>query len=746
MRLTLRTLLAYLDDTLTPAETKQIGQKVAESDTAQELIARIKQVTRRRRLASPPVAGPGAKWDANLVALYLDNGLSPEEVADVEKQCLESDTHLAEVAGVHQILTLAQGEQALVPPTAMQRMYGLVRGREAVRGRKAPPPAATRRSQQEVLMDGAGPVDDPLLMGLPQYRRSSWLQWALPAAALVILVGLVAAIWAVMHNFGAEESTLAGRGTERGPAGDHSSVRVEESKTETAHLAPVSQVQVAQGFAEFLDKASAATPSSTGSGNTGPGTPGSTPEPDKTATWFDTPSTKRTAVGRVGDAPRGLPFLLVSRQAGASGEMWEGWDRAAPASRVFSSDSLVAPPGCRAEVQLDKRVDVYLWGNVPQFLSHLPLNDSSVTINPSDRYDLDLTLHRGRIILTNRKESGAAKVRLRFYQEEDKKVPRDGKEEIVPGRKEIWDITLLEPETEIGLERVSMYTSDIAYGSGIGPQCELYLVVLKGKASVNVDEFHSWNNLQAPPGPALIEWNNIGMGTQQPRQVRKEALEFWNKALPTTQRAKVMHDALDDLLRNVNEKKTKPDVAAHQAIDGPQPAEQILGVYMLGSLDDLAGLMDALADPRDDHAAVRNIAVVTLRFWIGRNDANDRILADALMKKRYSKKEARTILELLHGIPEQDQRLPHVWEDLISYLKSPKVEIRQLAELKLAELVPQGRHIPFNPAGDTTQIEAAYRAWKEIIPDGKLPPPPPQPGAGGAPPPGPTPPQPPKGP
>ena len=50
MRLTLRTLLAYLDDTLEPAQARLIGQKVAESDAAQELVARIKQVTRRRRL------------------------------------------------------------------------------------------------------------------------------------------------------------------------------------------------------------------------------------------------------------------------------------------------------------------------------------------------------------------------------------------------------------------------------------------------------------------------------------------------------------------------------------------------------------------------------------------------------------------------------------------------------------------------------------------------------------------------
>src|SRR5262245_23574266 len=50
LRLTLRTLLAYLDDTLPPAQSKQIGEKVAESEFAQQTVERIKTVTRRRRL------------------------------------------------------------------------------------------------------------------------------------------------------------------------------------------------------------------------------------------------------------------------------------------------------------------------------------------------------------------------------------------------------------------------------------------------------------------------------------------------------------------------------------------------------------------------------------------------------------------------------------------------------------------------------------------------------------------------
>src|SRR5947208_16015228 len=83
MRLTLRTLLSYLDDTLEPAQAKAIGAKVAESDTARELADRIKQVTRRRRLTAPPTSGPGG-IDPNTIAEYRDNDVTAEQSTEVE--------------------------------------------------------------------------------------------------------------------------------------------------------------------------------------------------------------------------------------------------------------------------------------------------------------------------------------------------------------------------------------------------------------------------------------------------------------------------------------------------------------------------------------------------------------------------------------------------------------------------------------------------------------------------------------
>ena len=122
MRLTLRTLLAYLDDRLSPTNTKELGQKIAKSPFATELVERIREVKRRRRLAMP--AKPAGMIDANLVAEYLDDQLTPDLVARVEQQILESDVMLAEVASAHEILGQLR-DPVTVEPRLQSRLYAL---------------------------------------------------------------------------------------------------------------------------------------------------------------------------------------------------------------------------------------------------------------------------------------------------------------------------------------------------------------------------------------------------------------------------------------------------------------------------------------------------------------------------------------------------------------------------------------------------------------------------------------------
>jgi len=128
MRLTLRTLLAYLDDLLEPAQAKELGAKIQESEVAAELVMKIRDVIRKRRLTAPIISGPGCDLDANVVAEYLDNTLPPDGVTQLEQLCLESDVHLAEVAACHQILTLVLGEPIDINSHSRERMYALGSG------------------------------------------------------------------------------------------------------------------------------------------------------------------------------------------------------------------------------------------------------------------------------------------------------------------------------------------------------------------------------------------------------------------------------------------------------------------------------------------------------------------------------------------------------------------------------------------------------------------------------------------
>ncbi len=132
MRLTLRTLLAYLDQTLDRKDAETLQKKIDGNPVATELTNRIAAAIADPNLgaASPDAVSP--IHNANVISEYLDNTLSHQQIAEIERVCLESATSLAEAAACHQIIAAALHQPAVVGDSLRQRLKSLP-GSEAVR-------------------------------------------------------------------------------------------------------------------------------------------------------------------------------------------------------------------------------------------------------------------------------------------------------------------------------------------------------------------------------------------------------------------------------------------------------------------------------------------------------------------------------------------------------------------------------------------------------------------------------------
>ena len=214
MRLTLRTLLAYMDGLLDPKDSQEIGKKIEDSKFATELFHKIRDVMRRLRLAAPSITERGANLDCNTVAEYLDNVMPSDRVPDFEEVCLKSDMHLAEVASCHQILTIVLGEPAEIDPESRQRMYQL----PTVANRGDEEHQAAVEVASMLSADGNGPLPSaappaPRTSGggrprpvVPEYLRDPPRKWQLlPAAAIMLLVGAAIGLLVVMFSASARQ-------------------------------------------------------------------------------------------------------------------------------------------------------------------------------------------------------------------------------------------------------------------------------------------------------------------------------------------------------------------------------------------------------------------------------------------------------------------------------------------------------------------------------------------------------------
>lgn len=222
MRLTVRTLLAWMDGLLSPEDQAALGEKVQASGVAPALVERVRDVIARRTLSAPPPAGRGLADDPNTAAEFLDNALTADRLEAFERVCVESDIHLADVAACHQLLAELAREPAAIELVSAADRRRLLETASS----RLDPLAVVKVAGSGRRSTGAGraKLSSP---ARPQGRRAPLAAWVSVAAA-VALLGVLAGffLWSV------------NRGTKRTVSPDEVAVAPAKAMQEPAEVSP----------------------------------------------------------------------------------------------------------------------------------------------------------------------------------------------------------------------------------------------------------------------------------------------------------------------------------------------------------------------------------------------------------------------------------------------------------------------------------------------------------------------------
>lgn len=712
MRLTLRTLLSYLDDTLEPAQAKAIGAKVAESEQARDLMERIKQVTRRRRLTAPPTSGPGG-MDPNTIAEYLDNEVTPETAAEVEQICLASDVHLAEVAACHQILTLVLGEPALIPPSAKQRMYGLVKGPEAIPFRK--PAKAASKEDNDLSSEIEPDHDEALRLGMPPVGSSGVNRnIALMVGGGILAVCLLGiAVWQMT-----KEQVFAplkppgplAQGDKKDAPKDDDQKKPPEVKNKKDKIDEFKKKpEEKKGDIKIEDFKVEPTPEIP----------------------YQPANTRQQAIGQYVAPGLKEPGILL--QKNDKGQ--PVWKRLADKNVAVSSGlSLLSLPGSKSVINLDDTgVELTLWGNLPELTLDESVLESRVVLHVNGQLDADLTLERGRIILRNKKLTGKdALVRVRFHN------PLLSSEEHL-------DIILEGSGSAVILELLGYLDPDEPFyedpkeKARKGPIAHLRIFAYDQAATVrsgggafrlnpNTEPMLQWQCREGVVGPPqrvfLPPWfKGMPALDKEREKIRDKAIAAHKALAAMVTDKKSVGVALLETLKTVQENAPK-EILATKQVSADTFSQWRHAIRCYAATDDMSQIVEQFGQEKTP-IFIRGLCIDTIQKWLALGREQDYSLLSVL-RDSYKKTESVKIMELFHLISKEDARKPEKYQHLIEGLNNDLLPIRIMSHWHLSVLVPpqlpQGTKIPFyDPDMQAPARRAAQLAWTALIPPGQLP-------------------------
>lgn len=659
MRLTLRTLLAYLDDMLEPAETKLIGQKIQESAVAGKLISQIRLVVRQRRLKAPSPSGPNIGVDPNVIAQYLDITLPPDEVVEVERVLLTSDELLAEAASCHQILAMLQGKVAEAPAASRERLYALgpVSAEDQLQVDSAAPAAAAPSESQgatEPVSEHNGKPNVPSKPAssheIPEYlRQSSWSQRIFPASLVALLVvvclGLLIFDPGFLKVIGDAKRELSKSDRDSGTGDSKSQPAKVANQTPAesdATIAATTPVVPAQGGAVVpMPAASIDPPPPPDAVEVRPVAPNPDAPADAIAAIRPAAVAANTVPPSVDPVPVLNPaFVQYTSNDGAVlryDEALRHWFLVPRRSVVPPGEHLVVLEPFEAILDFDRGAIIAT-----------VLGDTGVRIMPPDRTtSTGLDIRRGRVLLrTVRRDAGKPVISIRIGNE-------------------LWRLEMQTPDTVCAIEVVPR--EPVQFEKSLEP---------------------NWYFAGIWVQSGSVKWTTeTGVSQVVGTDLALQVTHAETKSFPASPTS--APDWLDGQKRKLSplrrfattfEKQFEPDQPVEMTflalIRDTNARITELAVRGMMLTDSTAGMVQALAECSFEEG--RFAARDGLRSWLGREPGRGPILSELLVQ-HYPPVDANIVYILLWGFRPEDGANRAASIELVNWLRNPHAEIRELA-------------------------------------------------------------------
>lgn len=710
MRLTLRTLLAYLDDILPPAQAKEIGEKIADSNYASTLVDRIREVLRRRRLTAPEMNGDSSALDANLSAEYLDNTLSPDKVAEVEKECLESDVKLAEVAACHQILTLVLGEPVEVRPESRARMYALnpIGKKDGVARSERPTAAQVAAAAQA---GSVPPVDvkpstfvDRRPREVPEYLKEAplWRRLALPATFAAI-----AAVWLTMIALDERSNPIKWffpattevtpdrpiKVNQPQPPGDETdsgdAVAINENDPNSAEaVAPaVTAVPTDKPPADVAPAIENPTEVAVVEPNAANGAPpaDNVPPGPVEAVHPTTAAPMEQPVNPPPVLPE--PVILaapsVTYDPDETGVLLrhdagrKDWFVVRPRAEIRQNEEIASPEPFSALLQIDEA----------KVRARLVPHTRAVLLPPSTQVGFGFAVQRGRMIFSTMDERGSAD------------QPPDIKFSLLIG-KTLWHIQLAAWNTVCAVEvdpvrpdRFEQELGDKNY------RARLYI----SSGVIRLAQGDQWS---APLN--AVSTISLSPGTEalvEPLAAVPSWIGGEERRTPTTVRFATQFEKKFDFNEGMS-----VGVPAAIKDDSRRSKISLWAVQCLALTSNLDELVTALAPNTPEDA--RMAAMDGIRDLLGQSP-DARVVLIEQLKRSFPASDSETMYRLLWGYNENDARDPTTSKQLVEWLGHNQVAIRELAFYYITQLT--NRRYDYRPLDPQPQRAAAVGRWNRHL-------------------------------